>query len=635
MDKPGIFEKNCRVIEEKNSELATELRTFSGESIELLRAKNGEYTFKYGGRFFHSGYDPAKEAAEQVEDVLSKKPDWVVIFGLGLGYLLRTFVERGHFKLIIYEPEMEILHGALSAVDLSEELSHKSVYLCSDMMTATHCIRDFVDGMDSLLSYQPGAYRATFEREFIDFTNRVQNAQTTTQVAVKTNIDSRLPWIENYLENFSYLPDTPSIDVLRGRFTGKPMIVVGAGPSLNKNGHLLKELKGRVIIMAAVTAYKPLLKLGVVPDFVIAGERIDMPEYFTDGEPDKEIRLILAEVSSPALFQRQAKGRFVFFNAFNHLSGEQAKMWGSGYFASIGGSVTTSALDMGIMFGCDPVIFVGQDLAFGDGETHVAGGVYEGQSLKIDSKTGVGTIDWDYADGRTGTINYTILWLKGLNGTPVASKFDWVTFHQWFETYMHFMVKEGMRQKVINATEGGAYIEGMEHISLKEAIERYVGAKVGIDRVIDLALKDRAPVDFIALGKSLVRMSEGLVYIKKQAVKILKEVKKIRAAHKKSGLTSELLKYVKRIEGLEKNLFDMTRKTPFLWEALSAYTHKLKENLRSEHPAGEEDKFKEDIDITEETYKEVLSMTERFFPVFDRAQEVLKSKKSAGGECAV
>ncbi|MEK7772725.1 MAG: 6-hydroxymethylpterin diphosphokinase MptE-like protein, partial [Deltaproteobacteria bacterium] len=204
----------------------------------------------------------------------------------------------------------------------------------------------------------------------------------------------------------------------------------------------MKEFKGRALIMSAITAYLPLVRMGVIPDLVIAAEKIDLPEYFTYGPEDKKTRLVLAEVSHPAMFDRDVLGKFTFFNGYVTLSIAQAGLLGSSYFASTGGSVTTTALDMGIMFGCNPIIFVGQDLAFGEGGTHVGGGVYGAQNIKIDSVNGRVVTEEEYVTAPDSIKEtHQLLWLKGLDGKPVPSKYDWVTFHQWFESYMAYLKK--------------------------------------------------------------------------------------------------------------------------------------------------------------------------------------------------
>ncbi|MBI5827504.1 MAG: motility associated factor glycosyltransferase family protein [Deltaproteobacteria bacterium] len=366
-----IFKANCDAIAGKDRVLAERLLSIDRGPVELESTRTGDLTFRRSGRYFHSRYDPWKEASIQAGEILHRKPDWVILFGQGCGYLLRTLIEGKKEKIIVYEPSIEVLASVLQKIDLSAAYLLENVFLCVDIPSVINAVRGHVDGFDNLVCYHLTPYGLSFPGELSDLTNRVQNAHITNKVAIKTNIASRLGWIENYFKNIGNFVKYPPIDALRGSFRDVPMVIAGAGPSLKKNGHLLRELKGKALIMAAITAYLPLVGMGVIPDFVIAAERIDLPEYFTYGVEDKKTRLVLAEVSHPAMFDRDVLGKFTFFNGYVTLSIAQAYLWGSSYFASTGGSVTTTALDIGVMFGCDPIIFVGQDLAFGDGATHV------------------------------------------------------------------------------------------------------------------------------------------------------------------------------------------------------------------------------------------------------------------------
>ena len=50
-------------------------------------------------------------------------------------------------------------------------------------------------------------------------------------------------FLSNFYLNLYYLPDSKKGNDLYGKFQGIPAIICGAGPSLQKNIHLLKELK--------------------------------------------------------------------------------------------------------------------------------------------------------------------------------------------------------------------------------------------------------------------------------------------------------------------------------------------------------------------------------------------------------
>ncbi|HHL39628.1 MAG TPA: DUF115 domain-containing protein [Deltaproteobacteria bacterium] len=634
MTDGDMLEKNLEVIGKKDYGLAMALRRPELNGVEIEEARSGAFTFRYEGRWFHSRYDPEREAEGQLKAIEGRKFDWVLLFGLGCGYLLRALLRSGHRKIIVYEPSMEILKGVLEKADLRKEFSEEKVFLCTDFGRLAETIRGHVDGMDDLLGYHLPPYKQVFRAELAEYLKRVENAQITLKVGIVTEISSRLDWVENYFSNIGNFVRYPPVNALEGRLKGVPCVVVGAGPSLAKNVDLLGELRDRVLIIAAVTAYRVLVNHGVVPHFVIAAEKYDMPEYFTGGVTDEQIRLILGEVTHPNMFARAAKGKFVYFNPYLSLSILQAGFWGCDYLAASGGSVSTAATDMGVMFGCNPIIFVGQDLSFADGKTHADGGVYQSQEVSIDGEKGEVSLSWNYPtlEGRDGT-SHTLLWLKGLDGRPVPSKYDWVTFHQWFEHYMAHMARERPEVKMINATEGGAYIEGMDHMKLAEAADRYIGGAAEIETAIDEAGRTRPPIDFDALEDSFREMLRSLRVIDRLARSIGDEAA---AAEKKlnaSGLTLDLRGNVTAMKKFEKRLLKRASRLPFMWEALAAYTYKLKEFLRAERDDDELEDFRKNLEATALSYGEVSGVCERFIPRVEEAVAIIdRARREAAAQ---
>ncbi|MBI5344176.1 MAG: motility associated factor glycosyltransferase family protein, partial [Deltaproteobacteria bacterium] len=461
---------------------------------------------------------------------------------------------------------------------------------------------------------------------------KAHNAHTFNKINVSTGILSFLMWIENYFGNIDAFSKYPGIGALKGRFKGVPMVIAGAGPSLKKNAHLLKDIKGKALIVSAITAYKPLLRYGVVPDFVIAAEKVDLPEYFTYGEDDLKTRLILGEVSHPNMFKRDVKGKFIYFNRYIKLSVEQARFWGKGdYFPSSGGSVTTSAFDMGMLFGCDPIIFVGQDLSFGGGRTHVDGGVYVEQNVKIDIEKGKIIIEEDYVqpDMTMGKLshNFDLLWLKGLDGKSIPSKYDWVVFHQWFESFMRSLKETNDPTKVINATEGGAFIEGMEHVTLKEAIDRHILHPAPVEEIIRDA-EATPQVDIKGLLGSFSNMHDAIRDIKRLSRAIIKEAGSLKKEMERTGMSVGLKDGVDRIKRLEEKLFSKTGKAVFIWDALVSYTYTLKQYMRQDELDDKEGQFKREIDTISTTYKKVEETCERFLPLINKALKTVGPLKA-------
>lgn len=622
-----LFEKNLEVLAVKEPRLAHLLRSDELDSIKTEPARNGEMTFAFEGRYFHSRYDPSREAALQADEILSREPDWVVLFGLGCGNLAAGLVERGKDKLIVHEPSLEILKGVLSSIDLTGLLKNPDVYLVADAGSVSGLVRSVVDGIDGIVAFQTPPYARTFPALLSEHTQKIKNAHTTNKAAISTEVTSCLKWVDNYFANIKSFFKNPPVDTLKGRFDGVPLVIAGAGPSLGRNAHVLKEYRDRVLVISAITAFKPLLRHGVVPDLVIAAEKMDLPEFFTNGLDDLKTRFLLAEVTHNNMFERETGGKFVYYNPYSSLSVEQAKYWGAGFFPANGGSVTTVALEIGRMLGCSPVIFIGQDLAYCDGKTHAEDSFYNDTRITIDPEKKV--IIEDAQDG-SGDVK-DLHWLKGLDGKPVASRYDWVTFHQWFEKEMARLRESGSKLKVINATEGGAYIEGMDHLTLRSALETHALKKVDADRIMVEAAASRHAVDTEGLERSFRKILDSLTEIRRVSRQIVKTARGVKKKLK-GGLGPHLAPRINKIMKLEEELFAEADSSPFIWETLSAYTYNLKLLLREDSVGTGEEQFEKNLSTLIDSYGRFEEMAERFIPALHRAIETVRNGEAEQSE---
>src|SRR5690606_16591255 len=102
-------------------------------------------------------------------------------------------------------------------------------------------IRDLLNNIPLLFwppseRYAP-AFRSTLESTLVDTLREFRTDVATRQVF-------STQWVRNFLQNARVAVADPGVSALQGRFRGRPAIVVAAGPSLEKNGHLLHKAKG-------------------------------------------------------------------------------------------------------------------------------------------------------------------------------------------------------------------------------------------------------------------------------------------------------------------------------------------------------------------------------------------------------
>jgi hypothetical protein len=186
--------------------------------------------------------------------------------------------------------------------------------------------------------------------------------------------------------------------------------------------------------------------------------------------------------------------------------------------------------------GCNPIILVGQDLSFKDD-----GQLYVTTSCDGDAKAQFNDDDTVVLTGYSGTSKSVEmlqksdgeynrskqLTLPGFYGGEVRTNSVFAFFHRWFENVAKDY--EG-KTELLNCTEGGAYIAGMQHMALNEAVEKHLHNEVNVGAVLQKA------VDELDRGARIERMctralsiSDAMNKSRNQAGKCLKLAKKARA----------------------------------------------------------------------------------------------------------
>ena len=192
----------------------------------------------------------------------------------------------------------------------------------------------------------------------------------------RANADARRVFAPRYLQQtLQNLPaivgagDAASLD---GRFPGIPAVVVGAGPSLDRNAEELASLADRCLIVASDTALRPLQAAGIAAPIVVAVDPSEWNARHLTGRLPFEHTWLVAEGSLyPETLTRFTGRTFTF-----EVSGHEPWPWLRTHGLARGrlrawGSVLTSAFDLALRMGCNPIVFAGADLAFTGGRTYL------------------------------------------------------------------------------------------------------------------------------------------------------------------------------------------------------------------------------------------------------------------------
>ncbi len=415
------------------------------EKYEIIKTKTNQFTLKINQNnksyFLHSKYNPNREAENIAEENYDESVKNYIIFGLGFGYhveQLMSMVPKSHFYII--ETNKEVFKLALEYVNLSNIISNDRVhlYVTDDIYEISEILKDILLLDDIKIVLHNASVKIMPEklkdiRYLIEEYKMKESSFEKYAPILEKNFNSN---IKNYDEN---------VDILFNRFKNVPLYIIAAGPSLDKNIKELKKAKGKGIILSVGRAVRPLLKENIEPDLIII---TDPSTYLYDMQLkglDIDVPIIVLSTCDKNVMLKYKGKKLIAFQEGYPLAEKYAKKYNH-KLVETGGSVATTALDLAIKMGCNPIIFVGQDLAFTDNKTH--------------SKD---TFSKDI------TFYNNLRKVEDVYGNIVYTPKNLYSYLRWIQN----RIKREKNITFIDATEGGAKIIGTKILTLKETIKKY------------------------------------------------------------------------------------------------------------------------------------------------------------------
>lgn len=432
---------------------------------EIRDSKKGPPTLLFhtdnGGIIrIHSQYNPEQEATRAVESFNAGRHSLILVSGLGLGYHVMALRKRfPEAAILVVEQSTE-----LKETFVKNAAAREKIYITTEVAE----IQETVDTFDlhSFLGAAHYVHRPSWqiEPEFYDTMGQAFQQALSSRISdLLTRVEFESHWIKNIFQNSPNLFRWPGVGGIFGRFSSIPGIIVSAGPSLKNSIPALRELKDRALIVAVDTAWKVLLRHDIHPHIVITLDaQKHSVKHFLGTEAGDTI-LLADLVASPSVIHHYS-GRKLFSTTAKYYESDGNSMregtpsieWFERYIPGpgdiqSGGSVATSAFDLMLNLGCEPIILVGQDLAYTGREIHASGTHHNDDWLSRITRL-MNLDDINQKVIRKRKIRYVPAW--GGRGSVIAD-FVFDLYRHWFSDSV-----EKVPVKVLNATEGGAVIEG-------------------------------------------------------------------------------------------------------------------------------------------------------------------------------
>ena len=387
--------------------------------------------------------------------------------------LIKTALERGQKRIVVFCNAAPADDQKIAKVYyLSDKKDAYSFFLSTDYGEPKRLV--YFDGLSPEDETSITAKNAKYAEFLTEFTRAFKNYS----VNKNTIRFFGNRWLMQGLDNLPAIAEHATFSSLKEKFINTPLVIISPGPSLDKNIHHLKQLKGKALLMAPAQGAMALYRAGVSPDVIVVADPADII-YLMDGIPIEKVETLLLGVACHPSFYERFKGKIITFNVNSGIDNWISDIFDDTAHVGSGGSVSTAVFTMGLYLQCNPIILVGQDLALTDGKVYCSNSADGGMSVKLNKEDNAFTYDnvtpgYESLLANGGLTSAThrdeALTLPGYYGGTVLTKRDYAQFHAEFENHAEIENAKVNPIRLFNCTEGGAYIKGFEHIPLAEAI---------------------------------------------------------------------------------------------------------------------------------------------------------------------
>lgn len=479
--------------------------------------------------YLGSKYSQSRELDKFMKSVepLTEKDNYIVL-GAGALEHIKLLVDKKDkkSKILVVEAVDYILEEIKKLEIYNELIKNKDIIITNSTDEIKKFMYDNIDDLNleyvKLVTYSN--YNKIFIDELMESYKEIKNQLINIALERNTKLLFKDEWVESNLVNSKYIYKSKKINELKDKYKDIPAIIVSAGPSLQKNINYID--KNKAIIISGGRTLKPLLGVNIDPDFmaVIDGGKAsyDLVKNYLD---KTNTNLIYNEMTNSKILDNY-KGPKIS----SAQSGFMKEILGDDVVDIIkGGSVANAMTFIAAFMGCNPIIFVGQDLAYTDDKGHA-------ECAKFDNKS---------IDAKKNYYKPNDVYVEGINGEEIRTSLSLKSYKESLEK----IIVNFKDIKFINATEGGAAIKGTEVRKLKDVLEEFKNIKEK-DTKINIKYDKEILKKTIDGLKENIEASKKVISLTTKAMNSLERFKKAYFRNDNTSVNKinvELNKYEKEI----------------------------------------------------------------------------------------
>lgn len=503
---PETFSKNFNVLKTYYPELAIQLLGKTQTSSTCLYEINNHFHAYRDKMSLYDSKAPYQEAKEWKASLDLSEISSLYIYGIGLGYYyeaIKDWLEEDTSRFVIFlEDELEVIHLFLQ-LDIAEEiLKHPQIQLHYFQKVAPdespfnylfHLFATQASTISALKSYSQHKADLFSELKNLFITHCSNNfGQTSEMLYLSPQIFS------NIVMNLTHLDEHYLGENLFGKFQGIPAIITGAGPSLKEEVPILKQLVNRALIFGGGTSLRALSQWGIEPHF---GAGID--------PLNTHYETTFHNVAFEVPFFYKAR---IFPGALNNMHGPKLYLNGTNGYPILdwvedqlniqsmrlddGHNVVNLMIEIAHALGCNPIILVGCNLAYLNGQSYAS----EVSGSELLPKT--------VSDNtRRIGINHPLI-KKDSEGKPVLTLAKWSSEAKWIEDYARIFPQ----LTFYNCTRNGLNLEGLPYIPLEKIAKTKLTKSYPIKELIHAYIyaHSQLPIDKTTIHQTLLHLQQDL-----------------------------------------------------------------------------------------------------------------------------
>lgn len=511
-----MFEKNMKIIKEKDSALYAKLVDLQFENkYKIIESKNGLPNIELGNnKYLHSKYDPENEAKKWADGINMTDKDSLIIMGLGLGYYLDELIKRFPQKtILVIEPDIDMFYNLITIRDIKQYYNNSKITLIveleQEIISAIINEHFYFNSIRKPIIIEIPAYNNLYIEEIKELYEGIHRNIIEFRGNIATKLFFANMWIDNGIRNLNNIKMDYSAKIFNNGFEEIPTIIVSAGPSLDKNVKLLKNMYNKALIIAVGSATNILEKNDIKTHMIMGIDGLkEESNIFKSLKSNEAIFLYAPTIhyESPKLY----KGRKAWFGldvqpTINEILN---KYYVDYPILNSGPSVANIALSFANkVLKSRMIIFIGQDLAYTNEKIYADGYVNYFQSEEVR----------DYN-------NKDFVLTKDIYGKDIYTKKPFLNMQKWFEDYVRIF---RMNERVINCTEGGIGIPGVRNLDLEQTIDLYLNKDYNIDRMLGLCFLNNTKICTKSYDDDFVNIESSIKNCNKLSAERIKLLQKL------------------------------------------------------------------------------------------------------------